>query len=236
MFDNIEWPEIIVLSAGISLLIFIVNHYYKKSRWAIFAVAFPALIFIKLSAELLERELSRIDSIIYDFISLFISPGMTILMKVFTFMGSAPALIFFSLCLGLFLWVRKAPRFWGWMVVLNLTVTSLLDEVFKLIFQRPRPDILRLVPISGYSFPSGHSMTSISFYGLIIYLCIKYIRPPQKYFISGLLIVLVLAIGVSRIYLGVHYASDVIAGFSAGTAWLAIFIAISKRVRPSVLC
>ena len=75
-------------------------------------------------------------------------------------------------------------------------------------------------------------MTSISVYGLVVYLCLKHMKHPLKYVIAGILILLVPAIGISRIYLGVHYASDVIAGFSAGAAWLAVFIVFVKKFHP----
>ncbi|MCX7745781.1 MAG: phosphatase PAP2 family protein [Clostridia bacterium] len=118
------------------------------------------------------------------------------------------------------------------MVLANLTASVLLNQIFKLLFHRPRPNVLRFVEIGGYSFPSGHSMAGISFYGFFIFLCLKYLKDRSKYGIAGALGLLVMAIGISRIYLGVHYASDVLAGFSAGLAWLAVFIAITKRIYP----
>lgn len=115
------------------------------------------------------------------------------------------------------------------MVFLNLCTASLLNFLFKTVFRRARPDVLRLVQASGYSFPSGHSMISAAFYGLLIYLCVVFIKPPWSRIVSAVLALLILAIGVSRIYLGVHYASDVVGGFLAGISWLAMFILFLRR-------
>ena len=83
--------------------------------------------------------------------------------------------------------------------------------MLKLIIQRPRPDEYRIIDASGYSFPSGHSMISMAFYGFIIYLICKYVNNKiLKYFLIGLLGSLIILIGVSRVYLGVHYVSDVL--------------------------
>jgi undecaprenyl-diphosphatase len=87
-----------------------------------------------------------------------------------------------------------------------------------------------LVDVSGFSFPSGHAMISSAFYGYMIYLVVIRLKTRIKYLLAGLLGLLVLAIGVSRIYLGVHYASDVLVGFAAGFAWLILFIRLSEKV------
>ena len=91
--------------------------------------------------------------------------------------------------------------------------------------QRPRPTEHRIIDESGYSFPSGHSMVSAAFYGFLIYLIYKNVK--NKYLKWGLITILsllVFLIGVSRIYLGVHYTSDVLAGFLVAISYLIIFI------------
>lgn len=102
--------------------------------------------------------------------------------------------------------------------------------MLKLIIQRPRPDEYRIIDASGYSFPSGHSMISMAFYCFIIYLICKYVNNKiLKYFLIGLLGSLIILIGVSRVYLGVHYVSDVIAGFIISIAYLILFTEIVDR-------
>ena len=178
---------------------------------------------------------STFDSAVYGFISVYISDDMTRFMKFITFMGSEWALTIISLVILFiaFVWKKKKYFLYGLMVPANLAAGSLLNFILKQLFQRPRPDLLKLIEIGGYSFPSGHSMSSISFYGFLIYLSMKYIKHWSKYCIIGTLSLLVLAIGISRIYLGVHYASDVLGGFIIGFGWLVLFIRLSRRVEKT---
>jgi undecaprenyl-diphosphatase len=204
--------------------------YYRKYMPVIIAITVPAFLFIMLAEEVIRKKLAAFDSTIYDCISGYISPNMTAVMKAISYAGSAQVLIAIAVLSIFFLRKRGKYFLYSKLICANLTLTWLLNTLFKALFQRERPDILRLAEASGYSFPSGHSMTSLSFYGLIIYLCIKLIRNPTRRFISVVFLSgLILAIGMSRVYLGVHYASDVLAGFSAGLAWLALFITLSGR-------
>lgn len=176
----------------------------------------------------MENELSPFDTMIYGFLSKLITEDMTDLMKFISNLGSAYVLGGIAAALLAFLWFKHKNLFYGKAVVLNLVVVSLLNLLFKTVFYRARPDILRLVQAAGYSFPSGHSMISAAFYGFLIYLCVVFVKPPWSRVISVALALLVLAIGVSRIYLGVHYASDVIGGFLAGFSWLIMFITLTR--------
>ena len=154
MIGNFELSGLLILLA-IGIFIFVVNRYFNKKKWTIFTIAFPLLLFLKLAEELIGKELSAFDSSIYNFISKYITEDMTDLMTLFTFMGSATALILISALILAVLWRRKKSLFYGWMVALNLTVSFLLDEAFKLIFQRVRPDIMRLVQITDTASPAG---------------------------------------------------------------------------------
>ena len=115
----------------------------------------------------------------------------------------------------------KAP---GWCVAVNLVCVVALNTVLKYLVQRPRPDGFRLISESGYSFPSGHSMVAMAFFGLLIWMVWRYHRRDVMRVAwcacFGLVIVMV---GVSRIYLGVHYASDVLAGFCVSLVWLVFY-------------
>src|SRR5204862_3626013 len=103
--------------------------------------------------------------------------------------------------------------------------------LLKQIFNRPRPLIPLLEPVSGLSFPSGHAMMSMSFYGLLIFLTWEsgYSR-MWKWLIMTALLLFIFAIGFSRIYLRLHYFSDVIAGFAAGIIWLTLSISTVRRI------
>ena len=119
-----------------------------------------------------------------------------------------------------------------WFITIDLVGVTLVNQVIKHIIRRPRPNVLRLVEESGYSFPSGHSMVSMAFYGIIIYLVYKNVSNKYlKWILIILLSLLILSIGFSRIYVGVHYFTDVAGGFLLGLAYLIIYINIyNKRI------
>ena len=115
------------------------------------------------------------------------------------------------------------------LIPINLGVSVLLNQVFKSIIRRPRPEY-KLIKQGGYSFPSGHAMLAVAFYGLLLYLVNRHVKKKAlRIILSTLLIILMILIGFSRIYLGVHYLSDVIAGYSLGIIYLVIFIEIVNR-------
>jgi undecaprenyl-diphosphatase len=174
--------------------------------------------------------LSKFDNAVYQLVSGCMSDGMTGVMKFITYIGSAWVMIPVSAFFLLAALKNDALFYWGWRIAWNLTLVSLLNTILKTIIQRPRPGLHHLVDVSGFSFPSGHAMISSAFYGYMIYLVVIRLKTRIKYLLAGLLGLLVLAIGVSRIYLGVHYASDVLVGFAAGFAWLILFIRLSEKV------
>ena len=115
-------------------------------------------------------------------------------------------------------------------ITTNLVLVFLLNRILKLIVARERPSVLRLVSEEGYSFPSGHSMVSMGFYGFLIYLSYKNIKSKKiKIPLIIFLSMLILLIGISRIYLGVHYATDVIGGFIIGIVYLFIYIKFAYK-------
>lgn len=115
----------------------------------------------------------------------------------------------------------------GMCAACNLAGVVILNQALKFIVQRPRPEGFRLIAESGYSFPSGHSMVAMAFYGLLAWMVWHYERDPfvRRACVTGFGLVVVL-VGVSRVYLGVHYASDVIAGFCIALAWLVFYTAV----------
>lgn len=122
-------------------------------------------------------------------------------------------------------WRFKDQKAASWIVVQSLLGAGVLNLLLKLLFQRARPVIEHLVDQGGFSFPSGHSMGSMICYGGILFLFTKVISKKQVRI--GLILfgaALILLIGISRIYLGVHFATDVIGGFSAGASWLSFTI------------
>ena len=160
-----------------------------------------------------------IDDFGYSIISLFISDTMTNIMKFITFFADPIWCILFS-CLVIILWKNIRKIF-----LINLLSVFILNYILKLIFSRERPIDINLIAETGYSFPSGHAMISLAVYGFLAYLLWKS-NYKYKKIGSSLLILLIVLIGISRIYLGVHYTSDVIGGFIISLSYLLFFIDI----------
>lgn len=200
----------------------ILEAFLKTNRYFL-TIALPLAAFIFIMIMVINNNTDKLDNHVYGVISRFITPGLTEFLKIITFLGSFKFLSIFAAILIIFILVNKRYSFYISMIILNLVLSALFNEGMKHIIQRSRPEILRLIEINGYSFPSGHSMVSMSFYGLIIYICYKNCKTNSKYITTALLSILILLIGVSRIYLGVHYVSDVLGGFCLGIAWIGVF-------------
>ena len=165
--------------------------------------------------------ISKIDNGIYETIIKMLSPTTTSVMTFISFLGSAITLIILSVAFIILLKNKKYSK----LIAINLVLVFLLNRILKWIIRRPRPERLQLVLEKGFSFPSGHSMIAFGFYGFLIYLTYKNFKNKKiKYPLMIFLSILILAIGISRVYLGVHYVTDVIGGFIFGFLYLVIFI------------
>jgi membrane-associated phospholipid phosphatase len=179
------------------------------------------LLFAKLAEEVVSHELTGFDLWVYNFIAQFKTPLLTNFMKTMSFLGSFLVLIPLALVTILFTYYHKRHYWDSVMVGVSLVGGFILNEILKWAFHRQRPNISRLVEATGYSFPSGHSMTSFAFYGFLAYIFwINLDNKLLRLLVTGFLGLLIFLIGLSRIYLGVHYASDVIGGFVAGSFWV----------------
>ncbi len=196
------------------------NIILSKLKWII--VAILIIVFLFLVCGLFYDKLHVIDDFIYKYISLLKNPILTVFFKIITNFSSALVLILLTILSFI---IFKNKRY-GTFISINLISITTLNQILKLIFARTRPLDLMIIEESGYSFPSGHSMASMAFYGFIIFLVWKYVKTNKKWIYTIVLSLLILLIGISRIYLGVHYASDVLAGFILTLAYLIIFTAI----------
>ncbi|GAA4444150.1 phosphatase PAP2 family protein [Pontibacter saemangeumensis] len=196
--------------------------------WLLFVVCIIGFLYI--GAEILQGDKLSIDAAAFGFAKDISNPGLDQLIKIVTFFASRQFLTPAALLLvAYFVFIRK-HRWYSLKVPVVALGSITLNIVLKFFFDRPRP-IMPLVEASGLSFPSGHSMVAASFYGLIIYLVWHNVRPVLwRNVLVGFLIIFVLLIGFSRIYLRVHYASDVLAGFSAGFLWVIIGIWALRRL------
>jgi len=172
-----------------------------------------------------------LDDLFFDFIRPFINDKNTSIMLFFTKLGNYQALLTGNILLILyFIFIVKHK--WFAVKIPAIALSSLMLMLFlKNFFDRPRPLMPLLDPAIGLSFPSGHAMSSVTFYGLLIYISFIYIKNKGlKFIISALLVILILMIGLSRVYIRVHYFSDVIAGFSIGVIWLFCAIKILNYI------
>ena len=177
-----------------------------------------------------QNEVTAFDRAIIAFVQGLESPSLTAVMKFFTFIGSFKAIIVISLFTMALLYAVLKHRIELILFTIVLVGTPILNRLLKEFFQRARPDLHRLIEIGGYSFPSGHAMNAASMYGILAFLLWRHI--PTRWGRSLLIIfssAMIVTIGISRIYLGVHYPSDIIAGYLASGCWLAITIAVFQR-------
>jgi len=151
-------------------------------------------------------------------------------MRAITNLGSAPAYVVLVPVAALILFMRG--RRWNLAIQASLILisSSLLNTGLKNLYSRPRPmSDLHLVDVASFSYPSGHAMSAMVFYGFVIYLSYRFIgKRWLKITLIVVNAVLIIAIGISRTYLGVHYPSDVLAGWAAGLFWLIACILIVR--------
>jgi undecaprenyl-diphosphatase len=156
-------------------------------------------------------------------------PLLITIMRVITFLGSKGFLPPLLLILIYALYTRWGFHRRSFILAFNLAGAYISTEIIKNLIKRPRPDLNQLTYASGFSFPSIHAMVSLSFYGLLAYLIWNNAKTPiLRWGLSILLILLGLVIGASRIFLGVHYPTDVLGGYLLGIVWLIISIIFFK--------
>ncbi|MGG3495725.1 phosphatase PAP2 family protein [Peribacillus simplex] len=176
------------------------------------------------------NEYLKFDEVVIALVQGLESPLLTSIMKFFTYIGSTSALIILSLFILFFLYKVLKHRLELILFSAVIIGSPLLNLMVKLFFRRARPDLHRLIDIGGYSFPSGHAMNAFSLYSILTFLLWRHITAKWARVLLILFSMsMILSIGISRIYLGVHYPSDIIAGYLAGGFWIAISIWFFQR-------
>lgn len=192
-----------------------------------------ALGFLAVFVNLLSDDIAHLDSTAYVFFVLHLRRAwLTPIMQSISSLAMPAVLAAMLVVIEAF-----APGRWpGVCAALNLVLAVGLNFLLKAIVQRPRPDLsVRLVSESGYSFPSGHSMVAMAFYGLLLWMVWRYERDRLvKWACSAGFALVIVLIGVSRVYLGVHYASDVLAGFCVSAVWLSVYTTVIAPVMLSI--
>lgn len=198
----------------------------KNIKWVTVLICIS--IFVYLMQAVWGSRVLPIDTSGYGFMSKhFISNSLTPVMRLITQFGGTILMIVWALA-SLVLIKNKRIAI---SVVSNLVLIALLNNILKLIVRRARPTGFRLIAETGYSFPSGHSMVSMAFYGYLIYLIYKNVRNKKlRWTLITCFSLLILIIGMSRIYLGVHYTSDVFAGFLFSLGYLVIYTKLTNPI------
>lgn len=192
----------------------------------VLALFIAALIIFSIFAyQVLKWQDHEFDFLVFEKVSLIVTPFTTSFIQAITFLGNHNFLVPVNLLLVVYFLFIKKHRWYSIKVPVIALGGLLLMTLLKHLFNRPRPLIPLLAPVKGLSFPSGHAMMSVTFYGLLILLVWENVTNRLwKWLLTSLLVILILLIGFSRIYLRLHYFSDVMAGFAAGIIWLSICV------------
>ncbi len=185
-----------------------------------------SLLFIATLILVLTNNIEAFDTKIYNLVTVYKNDTVTNIYKCITFFGSTTFIIILCLLFLIIFWKQKK----GFVISVCLIVSTIINNIIKLLVRRERPLDIMLVEESTFSFPSGHTMASVSMYGLLIYLVWKSnLSKKFKIIITVLLSILTLAIATSRIYLGAHFASDIVGAILMSSIWLLLFISFIEK-------
>lgn len=198
-----------------------------KKNWIFVVLLISLFLFLIILKDVYGDKILMDDLISRDLLVNSIrSDFLTSVFKIITNLGGSLVIILITILLSVLVKDKNTKIY----IIINLLLVFLLNLLLKNIIQRDRPFGYNLIIEEGFSFPSGHSMVSFGVYGFIIYLLYKS-RFNYKTIYIALISFLVLLIGFSRVYLGVHYLSDVISGYLVSFIYLIIFIKIYKKVK-----
>lgn len=196
-----------------------------------FAATYIALNgFMELTDSMMEKELASFDKKITGWFQGLESENITVFMEIVTHFGERWPYVVILVVSAIYLYFRtRNIRVVLYATFVLLTATA-ITYVLKNIFDRERPLGISLADNLSYSYPSGHTMTAMAFYGFLMYLVWHYVpKTVAKISLTIILTFIILLVGSSRIYLGLHYPSDVLAGLAGGFCW-AILCIILYRV------
>ena len=196
----------------------------KYLKWIICFISL--IIFVFLGILVLTKNDIYLDSVVYNFISKYISNDLTFIVKNLTHLAS----VFMVILITLLIFVCHKNKKYGIFLTLDLVLITLFQYILKFTFLRVRPVDINLIEETGYSFPSGHSLTAFAFYGFIIYLIqTSKLDKRSKNIYTILFSIIILVVGLSRVYLGVHFFTDVVGAFSFSLAFLIIYTHLIKE-------
>jgi len=192
----------------------------------IITISIALILFIILTIIVSINKIPSFDTQIQSFFLNIRNDNLTKIITFITNIGSASSLITLSLLILINIKNKKYPI----SIIINLISVFLISQLAKIIITRPRPIEINLIEASGYSYPSGHTMVSMAYFGFLAYLASIHIKNKiLKNITITILITIPTLIGLSRIYLGVHYPSDVLAGILLSIIYLTIFINLYNK-------
>lgn len=195
----------------------------KYIKWIILAMILISLLLIMIFVKLGKME--TFDTTIYNIITYHTSSFLDNMFHVFTFFGSTIGVIL--LCLVILIIMKNKKM--ALTTVGCVGISTIVNFIIKITFQRERPMVRKLVEETTYSFPSGHTMAAVSLYGILIFFIVhSNLEKRKKILFSTLLSLLILAVCISRIYLGAHFASDVLGGVLSSIAILITITSFKK--------
>jgi undecaprenyl-diphosphatase len=211
------WAQLALLSVEMTIVL------------VLFVIALTAFVYITRRVFVLNK--TKLDNAVFNYLKAHVSERNNDIMEFFTFLGTHQFLIPANLSLiAYFLFIKKHK--WHSIKIPAIALSSLgLMFLLKGLFDRERPSVPLLFEAKGLSFPSGHALMSVTFYGLLIYMIFKSVKNPAlKWTLISLLVILIIIIGSSRVYLRVHYATDVIAGYCIGFLWLVFTVWMLNKI------
>ncbi|MDD4583338.1 MAG: phosphatase PAP2 family protein [Eubacteriales bacterium] len=206
----------------------------KNDKLKMIGVMACLIIFSAIAYFVVNNEVLTIDMVILEKVNGLRTESLTIFLRLITYMANWQFITL--ICIPMLVYPRTSKSL-GFPLSISALLSAFAYSLLKSFFQRIRPDIaFHLINQGGYSFPSGHSMTGLLFYGMLIYLLRKRLLVENKNrtianLLTALFSFLVFLIGISRIYLGVHYPTDVLAGWSLGLAFLLL---ITPLIAPKI--
>jgi undecaprenyl-diphosphatase len=215
-----------------------IHRYFKKLPGRVLLLLFlmggAIFLFGFITHKVLLQKEEELDHQVFYFLSFnIITPQITAIMKVVTYFASST---FLQIAYGLLMLSYLIKK--NWKRAIEIAVVALggylINYIMKFSFQRPRPSNPLTDPLQNFSFPSGHATSGFIFYGLLVYLLWKTkIKKPYKYLIGVGLILFSIVIGFSRVYLRLHYTSDVVAGLCIGFLWLLLCIWLMEYLKEA---
>jgi membrane-associated phospholipid phosphatase len=202
---------------------------YRSLIVGLILAAVALLIFAWLANGIARSDIQQYDEQIRAAVHRHSNPLLTAVMRGFSFAGS-PAVVIVLAIVAVVRFVRQGRPRTARLLVITVLGAEALEQLLKLVFHRTRPvAFFGLREPMGYSFPSGHAMVSCSFYGVLAaFAAIGAASSARRWIYRIAAVLLIAAIGFSRIYLGVHYPSDVLAGYAAALLWV-LSVASARR-------